>query len=199
MSMDGLTPDGDLLALVLARQARDWRAGTLVPAEVYCQLYPELASDPPARLDVVLAEVRDPGNAGAVVRAADAAGADGVIVTAQSVDMGNAKVVRSTAGSLFHLPVVQEAEFADVVAAARRCGMQVLAADGSGDPLADVDLSRPTVWVFGNEAWGLPGDVAAACDRVVALPIYGKAESLNLATAAAVCLYASAGAQSAAQ
>lgn len=155
---------------------------------------------PGARLVVALAAVRDPGNAGAVVRVADAVGADGVVVTPDSVDMGNAKVVRSSAGSLFHLPVVTEVDLAAAVSAAHQAGLRVLAADGSGTPIAGyAELAAPTMWVFGNEAWGLPVEVRRACDHVVSLPIYGKAESLNLATAAAVCLYASAGAQRAAE
>lgn len=149
-------------------------------------------------LVVALASARDPGNAGAVIRVADAVGADGVLTSPDSVDVGNPKVVRASVGSVFHLPVVTDVEIADAVARARALGMQVLAADGSGTPLdAAVDLSAPTLWLFGNEAWGLPDDVLALADRVVALPIYGKAESLNLATAAAVLLYASAGAQAA--
>jgi TrmH family RNA methyltransferase len=153
---------------------------------------------PDATLVVALAAARDPGNAGAVIRVADAVGADGVLASPDSVDIGNAKVVRASVGSVFHLPVVEDVPIADAVARARALGMQVLAADGSGTPLGgDIDLASPTLWVFGNEAWGLPDDILALADRVVALPIYGKAESLNLATAAAVLLYASAGAQAA--
>jgi RNA methyltransferase, TrmH family len=159
------------------------------------------------RLVAVLARVRDPGNAGTVIRAADAAGADAVVLTAESVDVHNPKVVRSTAGSLFHLPVTTGATLGDVTAALRAAGLQVLAADGSGehdlddlldavgDPGTAVDLSRPTAWVFGNEAWGLPDDDRALADAVVRVPIRGRAESLNLATAATVCLYASSRAQ----
>ena len=154
---------------------------------------------PNARLVVALSHARDPGNAGAVIRVADAAGADGVLVSVESVDATNPKVVRTTAGSLFHLPVVQEVDLDQAIAAARAAGLQILAADGAGVPLATVDLSRPTMWVFGNEAWGLAAHTAALADQVVALPIYGKAESLNLATAAAVLLYASAQAQRSAE
>ncbi len=159
-------------------------------------------------LVAVLAHVRDPGNAGTVIRAADAAGADAAVLTAESVDVHNPKVVRSTAGSLFHLPVVTGAELAPTTAALRAAGLLVLAADGAGDfdldDLLDVagsaedgvpDLSRPTAWVFGNEAWGLRDEDRALADAVVRVPIRGRAESLNLATAATVCLYASARAQ----
>lgn len=150
------------------------------------------------QLVVALAAARDPGNVGAVIRVADAVGADAVVASPDTVDAGNPKVVRASAGSLFHVPVVEDVALSDAVAHARRRGLQVLAADGSGMALgSDIDLSLPTMWVFGNEAWGLPDDVLAHADRVVALPIYGKAESLNLATAAAVLLYASASAHAA--
>ena len=157
----------------------------------------------PGRLVVVLANVRDPGNAGTVLRAADAAGADGVVFSDASVDPYNSKCVRASAGSLFHLPVVVNAGVAVAVAALREAGLNVLAADGrAGRPLPQLGeeglLARPTAWLFGNEAWGLPGEVLALADQAVAVPIYGRAESLNLATAAAVCLYASAQAQRAA-
>ncbi|HEX9033512.1 MAG TPA: RNA methyltransferase [Streptosporangiaceae bacterium] len=152
------------------------------------------------RLVVVLASVRDPGNAGTVLRTADAAGAQGVIFAGASVDPYNSKCVRSSAGSLFHLPLVLGASVSDAVTALRGAGLAVLAADGSATTgLDDLDrggrLGRPTAWLFGNEAWGLPADVVALADEAVAVPIYGQAESLNLAAAAAVCLYASARAQ----
>jgi RNA methyltransferase, TrmH family len=155
------------------------------------------------RLVVLLANVRDPGNAGTVLRTADAAGADGVIFSDASVDAYNGKCVRASAGSLFHLPVVVGSPLRQAVAALGRAGMRVLAADGSArlelDALeSEGGLERPTAWLFGNEAWGLPGDLLALADEAVAVPIYGRAESLNLAAAAAVCLYASARAQRAA-
>jgi RNA methyltransferase, TrmH family len=151
----------------------------------------------------VLAHVRDPGNAGTVVRAADAAGAAAVVLTDASVDVHNPKVVRSTAGSLFHLPVCQGPTLEQVVGSLRRRGLTVLAADGAGD--LDLDdllddaerdaqalLRRPTAWVFGNEAWGLDDEGRALADAVVRVPLRGGAESLNLAMAATVCLYGSA-------
>ncbi len=152
------------------------------------------------RLAVVLASVRDPGNAGTVLRTADAAGADAVIFAGSSVDPYNSKCVRASAGSLFHLPVVTGPPVADAVRSLRERGLRVLAADGgAGTTLDDLEsaglLSQPTAWLFGNEAWGLPGDVLDLADDAVAVPIYGRAESLNLAAAAAVCLYASARAQ----
>jgi len=155
---------------------------------------------PGLALMVLLANVRDPGNAGTVLRTADAAGAGGVIFAGSSVDPYNSKCVRASAGSLFHLPVVTGPPVADAVRALRERGLRVLAADGgAGTTLDDLQsaglLSQPTGWLFGNEAWGLPSDVLDLADDVVAVPIYGRAESLNLAAAAAVCLYASARAQ----
>jgi len=149
------------------------------------------------RLVVILASVRDPGNAGTVLRTADAAGADGVIFSGASVDPYNSKCVRASAGSLFHLPVVVGATLAETVVALRGAGLRVLAADGGArHRLDDLDLAArlvlPTAWLFGNEAWGLPGDLLQLADEAVAVPIYGRAESLNLAAAAAVCLYSSA-------
>ena len=171
-----------------------------------------LAAKP--KLIAMLCRVQDPGNAGTVLRAADAAGADAVIFSSSSVDIYNPKAVRSTAGSLFHLPVVRGVELPDVVAAAKAAGIGILAADGYGllnlDLLQDESAARafeqqvpdspyiledPTLWLFGNEAHGLAGEEKALADHRVAVPVYGEAESLNLGTAATVCLYASARAQ----
>jgi TrmH family RNA methyltransferase len=144
---------------------------------------------------VMCADVRDPGNAGTVVRTADAVGAGAVVLAGDSVDVANPKTLRASVGSVFHLPVAVERDPVRAVLAARAAGLTVLAADGAGEVdllEADPVLEGPTAWLFGNEAWGLPGDLAAAADHRVRIPILGRAESLNLATAAAVCLYASA-------
>jgi len=153
--------------------------------------------DPTPRLLAVLVDIRDPGNAGTVLRTADAAGADAVVFAGTSVDPYNGKVVRASAGSLFHLPVVRSPDAQQTVAALRTAGVAVLAAAGSGeqdlDDLAGAGgLGGPTAWLLGNEAHGLPTDIAAAADARVRVPIHGRAESLNLAVAAAVLLYASA-------
>ncbi len=150
-----------------------------------------------ARLVVVLAGVADPGNAGTVIRVADAAGADAVLLAGPAVDPHNGKCVRASTGSVFHLPLAVEPETRDAVRTCRDAGLQVLAADGAtGDDLDDVAdagmLDRPTAWLFGSEAHGLAPDVLADVDAAVAVPLHGRAESLNLATAAAVCLYSSA-------
>lgn len=152
------------------------------------------ASSP--RLIAICEEIRDPGNLGTIIRAADAAGADAVVLTGRTVDPYNPKVVRSTTGSLFHLPVSVGGDLDDVVQRAHAAGLTVLAADVKGDDLlqarADGILARPTAWMFGNEAHGLEAPSLALADHVLKLPIFGRAESLNLATAASVCLYESA-------
>jgi TrmH family RNA methyltransferase len=161
------------------------------------------AAAPGPSLVAVLAHVRDPGNAGTVLRTADAAGAGAVVLSAESVDPHNPKCVRATAGSLFHLPVVSDVTLPEAIEALRRTGLTILAADGdpashSLDELADQAeagaglLAGRTAWLFGNEAWGLSEAERALADHVVRVPIHGGAESLNLASAAAICLYASA-------
>lgn len=155
-------------------------------------------TSPSPRLVVVLEEVRDPGNLGTIIRAADAAGADAVVLSGRSVDLYNPKVVRSTTGSLFHLPVAVGADLAEVVSLSRQIGLWVAAADVSGRDVTEftaTEQSRPTTWVFGNEARGLGPEAIALVDDAVRLPIYGSAESLNVATAASVLLYQSAFAQ----
>ena len=149
------------------------------------------------RLVAVLAGVADPGNAGTVTRTADAAGAAAVVFGRGGVDPYNGKCVRASAGSLFHVDVVREATATEAVEALRAAGMTVLAADAHGETdldklAADGGLAGRTAWVFGSEAHGLPEPVLAAADARVRVPIHGRAESLNLAAAAALCLYASA-------
>ncbi len=158
------------------------------------------------RLVAVLEAVADPGNAGTVIRTADAAGAAAVVLTEGSTDPHGGKCVRASAGSLWHLPVVSGASLSETVAALHAAGLQVLATSGAtgpdgrpGDDLDDLAdagvLERPTAWLLGNEAAGLTDEALALADRTVRIPIHGRAESLNLATAAALCLYACARAQ----
>lgn len=167
------------------------------------------------RLVAVLCRVQDPGNAGTILRAADAAGADAIVLTSGSVDIYNPKAVRSTVGSVFHLPIVTGVPFTEVAEAATGAGMQLFAADGYGamdlDALQDESAARragaadlpggsprledATAWLFGNEAQGLDDGELSAAGHRVAVPLYGVAESLNVGTAATVCLYASARAQ----
>lgn len=203
----------------VTEQVLDAMADTVTPQGVVavCQQFPTSVKDvfpdaaavvdvdadagPEARgglpgIVAILEEVRDPGNAGTIIRAADAAGADAVVLTGRSVDPYNPKVVRSTTGSLFHVPVSVGVTLADAVSRARNLGYTILAADVSGDDLpavrAEGMLDGPTAWVFGNEARGLTAEDLTLVDRAVKVPIYGKAESMNLATAASVCLYESA-------
>lgn len=143
---------------------------------------------------VVCDRVADPGNVGAVVRVADAAGAAGVVVTSGSVDPWNPKAVRATTGSITHLPIVTDVTLEEVVAACRAAGQEVVALDAAGgdDVFALERRTGPVALVFGNEAHGLDPDTLAAVDRTVAIPRLGRAESLNLATAVAVTAYAAA-------
>lgn len=163
------------------------------------QLSYDWSSVEDARLVVICAQVRDPGNAGTVIRCADAFGADAVILTSGSVEIYNPKTVRSTVGSLFHMPILTGIPLSEAVDKVKAMGMTVLAADGVGAPLdllaAEGGLSGPVAWIMGNEAWGLPEADAQLADKIVAVPMWGKAESLNLSSAAAVCLYATASAQ----
>jgi RNA methyltransferase, TrmH family len=149
-----------------------------------------LAALPAEGCVAVLHEVRDPGNAGTVLRTADAAGAGGVVFTETSVDVYNPKTVRASAGSLFHLPVVRDVTTADAITHLRNGGFRILAmaADGVED-IYDEDLWDPVAFVFGNEAHGLPEEVVRQADAVVRVPHAGRAESLNLAAAATVCLF----------
>jgi TrmH family RNA methyltransferase len=141
----------------------------------------------------ILHEVRDPGNAGTVLRSSDAAGAAAVVFTETSVDVYNPKTVRASAGSVFHLPVVRGAPTVDAIGDLREKGFRILAMDARGaQDLYSADLSEPVAFVFGNEAHGLPEDVLALADSTVRVPHAGAAESLNLAAAASVCLFESA-------
>lgn len=195
----------------VTEQVLDAMADTVTPQGVVavCQQFPTSVKDvfpdtPVGRggrdglpgLVAILEQVRDPGNAGTIIRAADSAGADAVVLTGRTVDPYNPKVVRSTTGSLFHVPVSVGVALEDAVGRAKALGYTVLAADVSGDDLpevrADGMLDGPTAWVFGNEARGLTDEDLALVDRAVKVPIYGQAESMNLATAASVCLYESA-------
>lgn len=194
----GLTPE------VVSDAVLDAMADTVTPQGVVavCRQFPvslQQILDARPRLIAILEEVRDPGNAGTIIRAADAAGADAVVLSGRSVDVYNPKVVRSTTGSLFHLPVAVGVDLPRVVDEAKASGLQVIAADIKGADLLAARkagaLASPTAWLFGNEARGLTDEHYALADWVITVPIYGHAESMNLATAASVCLYESAFAQ----
>ncbi|WP_406238150.1 TrmH family RNA methyltransferase [Nocardia sp. NBC_01009] len=140
-------------------------------------------------------EIAEPGNAGTLIRVADAVGAQGVVLAGETVDPHNGKCVRASAGSLFHVPIARCRDIAETLDAIAAAGITILAtaADGEVD-LDDADalLAGPVAWLFGNEAHGLDPAVAARADHRVRIPIHGRAESLNLAAAASICLYASA-------
>lgn len=189
-------------------RARDYPHATLVTDEAMAKLAETVAPqgvvavceqfDVPleraahAKLVAVLVDIRDPGNAGTILRTADAAGASAVIFAGDSVDPYNGKAVRASAGSLFHVDIVRER---DVDAVLRGLPQRLLATSGRGEhDIFDLDLAQPTAWLFGGEAHGLPDELLKRVEAV-RIPIFGSAESLNLAAAAAVCLYTSARAQ----
>ncbi|MCV7391668.1 TrmH family RNA methyltransferase [Mycolicibacterium porcinum] len=145
------------------------------------------------RLIAVPVQTSEPGNAGTLIRAADAMGADAVVLAGNSVDPYNSKCLRASAGSIFSLPVIAEPDEAATVARLQAAGLQVLATTIDGEvSLDDADLAGPTAWLFGPEAHGLPTELAAAADHRVHIPMPGHSESLNIASAASICLYQSA-------
>ena len=161
---------------------------------------------PDPRLDAVLAEkpaliavavdLSEPGNAGTLIRIAHAMGADAVVFAGQSVDPYNGKCLRSSAGSIFSVPVISEPDTAELLSRLRSAGLQLMATTLDGDTsLDDAMLAVPTAWVFGPESQGLSEAVAALADQRVLIPMSVGAESLNVAAAAAICLYQSVRAQ----
>ncbi len=148
--------------------------------------------DAAPQLVAVAVETSEPGNAGTLIRLADAMGADAVVLAGHGVDPYNGKCLRASAGSIFALPVLEMTDTAALIAALRTAGLQVLATTLDGDlSLDDAALAAPTAWLFGTEAHGLAADVAALADARVRIPMSGSAESLNVAAAAAICLYQS--------
>jgi TrmH family RNA methyltransferase len=151
---------------------------------------PPLSALAGADLIVVGVDVRDPGNAGTLIRSAEAAGAGGIVFCRGSVDATNPKTVRASAGAIFHVPVVEGGDSEEVLAVLGGLGLSRLGAvPRGGSAPADVDLTRPVALVLGNEAWGLPERVADHLDETVTIPMPGRAESINLAMAASVLLY----------
>jgi TrmH family RNA methyltransferase len=152
------------------------------------------------RLVLVAVAVSEPGNAGTLIRLADAMGADAVVLAGHGVDPYNGKCLRASAGSIFSLPVLEVTDTEELIAALQGIGVRVLATTVDGETSLDnpelaSGLSQPTAWLFGPEAHGLASDVAALADVRVQIPMRGGAESLNVAAAAAICLYQSARAQ----
>jgi TrmH family RNA methyltransferase len=148
------------------------------------------------RLVLIAVGTSEPGNAGTLIRIADAMGADAVILAGDSVDPFNGKSLRASAGSIFGLPVLSVADVPALMRALGDAGVTTLATALDGEvSLTEADLTGPTAWLFGSEAHGLSDDVAALADARVLIPMAGSAESLNVAAAAAICLYESAQAQ----
>ncbi|MFC9439834.1 TrmH family RNA methyltransferase [Nocardia sp. NPDC057030] len=145
------------------------------------------------RMLAVPVEMAEPGNAGTLIRVADSVGADGVVLAGDSVDPHNGKCVRASAGSLFHVPIARHRDVGETLDSLAAAGITILATAANGEvDLDDADelFTGPVAWLFGNEAHGLDPAVTQRADHRVRIPIRGRAESLNLATAAAICLYA---------
>jgi RNA methyltransferase, TrmH family len=152
----------------------------------------DVLSDAP-RLVAVAVEISEPGNAGTLIRIADAMGADAVLLAGHSVDPYNGKCLRASAGSIFSIPVVTEPDAAQAVTTLTDAGLQVLATTVDGEvSLDDAPLDAPTAWLFGPESHGLPSELAKMATHRVHIPMPGSAESLNVASAASICLYQSA-------
>jgi RNA methyltransferase, TrmH family len=145
------------------------------------------------RLVAVAVEIGEPGNAGTLIRIADAMGAAAVVLGGHSVDPYNGKCLRASAGSIFSIPVVVAPDTGAAVSALHDAGLQVLATTVDGELcLDDAELAEPTAWLFGAESHGLSAQIAGRADHRVRIPMAGDAQSLNVAAAAAICLYQSA-------
>lgn len=209
---DAMTRNPDVMALIdgqrvdeISQKAAAGLSETVSPQGLVavCETIDRPLGEALARapkLVAVLVDANDPGNAGTILRTADAAGADAVVLAGDSVDIYNGKAVRATAGSLFHVDVVQAGDPIDVIDQCRTSGLLTLATTGHSTTTLDelIDnrsLAKATAWLFGNEARGLDETVLAHADTAVSIPIHGGAESLNIGAAAAVCLYASARSQ----
>lgn len=182
----------------LERGVLDRVAGTVTPQALIAVVgtvdvaLGDVLADPDALL-VICVDVRDPGNAGTVLRSAEAAGAAGVVLCEGSVDVYNPKTVRASAGAVFHVPVVTGGPAADVLTAVGAAGLRRLGTVAhGGDPHTDVDLRRGSALVLGNEASGLPDALGAHLDGLVTIPMVGRAESLNVGMAAAVLCFEAA-------
>ena len=199
---------GDLLAGLRVRTVTDAAAkvlsDTVTPSGLIAvcrtpriELADVLAAGP--GLLAVAVDLSEPGNAGTLIRIAHAMGADAVVFAGRCVDPYNGKCLRSSAGSIFALPVLTDPDTVGVLTSLRAASCQILATTTNGDLILDdlVDdaapvLGRSTAWMFGPESHGLPADVAALADHRVTIPMPGGTESLNVAAAAAICLYQSA-------
>lgn len=154
----------------------------------------DVLADAPKLLAVAV-DLSEPGNAGTLIRIAHAMGADAVVFAGHCVDPYNGKCLRSSAGSIFALPVLTDPDAVGVLTALGAASFRILATTTNGELSlddAESELTGPTAWMFGPESHGLPADVAALADHRVTIPMPGGTESLNVAAAAAICLYQSA-------
>ena len=168
--------------------------GVLALAKLHRTSLSDVSKIPGAKI-AFFWQIQDPGNAGTVIRAADAFGFDAVIFSDNSVDIYSPKVIRSTAGSIFQIKVVEEVSTSDIKSFSESINASIFTTKADGDEIlqkaAKSALGKPSIWVFGNEARGLPNDVEKVLGATtVSIPMSGKAESLNLATAASVVMYA---------
>ncbi|HEX7405747.1 MAG TPA: RNA methyltransferase [Candidatus Nanopelagicaceae bacterium] len=156
-----------------------------------CEL-PELALSEihigSGRKYIYLHEIQDPGNAGTILRTADATGFSGVITSANSVDLFSPKVVRASAGSLWHLPVAERVDFVDLLSAWPNDSIFALEVEAQKS-LLDIEFADPSLWIFGNEARGLPQWNDQPRVSSISIPMPGNAESLNLAAAASIVMF----------
>lgn len=152
-----------------------------------CELPQKTDTYPDIRRAIYLHEIQDPGNAGTILRSADAMGIDAVFTSPGSVDMYSPKVVRSTAGSLWHIPLYEEISVEELIERYRDCELLALTATGK-ESIRDIIFTKPTIAIFGNEARGLR-ETITAMTRPVHIPMAGRAESLNLSAAASIVMY----------
>lgn len=185
-----------LAAMAETRQPQ----GLIAVCELITVPLDQALASPAVPMIVILDRINDPGNAGTIIRTADACGATAIVMTPDSVDPHNGKCVRASAGSVFHVPISVDVPVLDAMSAARTCGARVVAAAVDGDmvlgtPSCDDLLAGPVAWLMGNEAQGLGQLERSHADVSVSIPMFGGAESLNLAAATAICLHATALAQ----
>lgn len=139
---------------------------------------------------IIAENINDPGNLGTVIRTADAFNAEAIFLSAGSVDIYNSKVLRSTMGSIFHIPIITGVDINEIAHEMRSRGIALYAAHLKGKKKPqNIDLNKPSAFILGNEARGLSDNAASLCDELIKIPIPGKAESLNLSVAAAVLMY----------
>jgi TrmH family RNA methyltransferase len=186
-------PATDVPVRALQRGVLERVADTVTPQSVLAvcrSVDVPLAAVGDATFVVVCVDLQDPGNAGTILRSAEAAGAGAVVFAGASVDVSNPKAVRASAGTLFHVPVVNGGVAVEVLDELGRRGLRRLGTVArTGEPLDDADLTVPVALVLGNEAHGLPAEVDACLDGHLSIPMSGRSESLNVGMATAVLCF----------